>query len=173
MNRNKVAKQGMNAQPCETTIALTRCIDCACESWHAIKSSLTHRPSSQGWAPGVLPLCVCVWWFVKFFVFGWRVCVWWFGGGKNGGFWVLSPSMLYTWFFHATFRNACAIQTTILSKYSIQTAIASACCIHTTITLAIYIQLAHTSSRQPYFWCVSWQPQLTHLHSACVNTFRK
>ena len=28
------------------------------ESWHAIKGSLTHRPSSQGWAPGVLPLCV-------------------------------------------------------------------------------------------------------------------
>ena len=26
------------------------------ESWHAIKGSLTHRPSSQGWAPGVLPL---------------------------------------------------------------------------------------------------------------------
>ena len=23
------------------------------ESWHAIKGSLTHRPSSQGWAPGV------------------------------------------------------------------------------------------------------------------------
>ena len=30
------------------------------ESWHAIKGSLAHRPSSQGWAPGVLPLCVCM-----------------------------------------------------------------------------------------------------------------
>ena len=170
-------KQGMNAQPCETTIALTRCIDCACESWHAIKGSLTHRPSSQGWAPGVLPLCVCVCVCVclvvcQVFLYlgGGFVC-----GGLGGWFWVLSPSMLYTWFFHATFRNACTIQTTILSKYSVQTAIASACCIHTTIIhlQSMYIQLAHASSRQPYFRCVSWQPQLTHLHSACVNTFRK
>ena len=32
------------------------------ESWLAIKDSLTHRLSSQGWAPGVLLLCcsVCV-----------------------------------------------------------------------------------------------------------------
>ena len=30
------------------------------ESWHAIKDSLTHRPSSQGWAPGVLPFYVQV-----------------------------------------------------------------------------------------------------------------
>ena len=30
-------------------------------SWLAIKDSLTHRPSSQGWAPGVLLSCyVCV-----------------------------------------------------------------------------------------------------------------
>ena len=48
------------------------------ESWHAIKGSLAHRPSSQGWAPGVLPLCVCmcvcvcvcVWWFVFFLYLG-------------------------------------------------------------------------------------------------------
>ena len=60
------------------------------ESWHAIKGS---RPSSQGWAPGVLPLCVCA-----------CVCVCVFGGlyiflyldmcgglvGKKGGLWVLS-----------------------------------------------------------------------------------
>ena len=26
----------------------------------SIKGFLTHRPSSQGWAPGVLPLCVCM-----------------------------------------------------------------------------------------------------------------
>ena len=36
------------------------------ESWQAIKDSLTHRPSSQGWAPDVLPFyvqvcCVCTW----------------------------------------------------------------------------------------------------------------
>ena len=65
------------------------CCQCVClfghwvcgESWHAIKGS---RPSSQGWAPGVLPLCVCVcvWWFVYFFVFG---HVWWFGGKEGGG----------------------------------------------------------------------------------------
>ena len=30
------------------------------ESWHAMKDSLTHRPSSQGWAPGVLPFCTSV-----------------------------------------------------------------------------------------------------------------
>ena len=43
------------------------------ESWHAIKGSLTHRPSSQGWAPGVLPLCVCVCMYVC-------VCMCVFGG---------------------------------------------------------------------------------------------
>ena len=63
------------------------------ESWHAIKG---HRPSSQGWAPGVLPLCVCICMCVcvcvcvclvvcLVFIFGWRVCVWWFGGGGGGG----------------------------------------------------------------------------------------
>ena len=42
------------------------------ESWQAIKDSLTHRPSSQGWAPDVLPFYVqCV-----VCVLGWRV-----GGG--------------------------------------------------------------------------------------------
>ena len=25
-----------------------------------VHTRLSHRPSSQGWAPGVLPLCVCV-----------------------------------------------------------------------------------------------------------------
>ena len=66
------------------------------ESWHAIKDSLTHRPSSQGWAPGVLPLCVCMCMCVcvcvcvclvvcLVFIFGWRVCVWWVGGGEGGG----------------------------------------------------------------------------------------
>ena len=61
------------------------------ESWHAIKGSLTHRPSSQGWTPGVLPLCVCVCvCLVVCLVF----CIWveglcgWFGeinGGGGGG----------------------------------------------------------------------------------------
>ena len=49
------------------------------------KGSLTHRPSSQGWAPGVLYTCVCVCVCVcvvvcLVFVFWRRVCVWWFGG---------------------------------------------------------------------------------------------
>ena len=35
------------------------------ESWHAIKDSLTHRPSSQGWAPGVLTFFVQVFLFVS------------------------------------------------------------------------------------------------------------
>ena len=39
------------------------------ESWHAIKGC------TQGWAPGVLPLCVCVCVFdgglSSVFVFGW------------------------------------------------------------------------------------------------------
>ena len=30
------------------------------QSWHAIKDSLTHHPSSQGWAPGALPIYVQV-----------------------------------------------------------------------------------------------------------------
>ena len=42
------------------------------ESWLAIKDSLTHRPSSQGWAPGaLLPCCVvflCVVWCVCVFL---------------------------------------------------------------------------------------------------------
>ena len=41
------------------------------ESWHAMKDSLTHRPSSQGWAPGVLPFLykcfVCL-----LYVLGWK-----------------------------------------------------------------------------------------------------
>ena len=45
------------------------------ESWHAIKDSLTHRPSSQGWAPGVLPF------YVQVFV----LCVYLDGGMGGGG----------------------------------------------------------------------------------------
>ena len=33
------------------------------ESWLAIKDTLTHRPSSQGWAPSVLLSCQCVYVF--------------------------------------------------------------------------------------------------------------
>ena len=68
-----------------STDSFVLCTGCVGESWHAIKDSLTHRPSSQGWAPGVLPLCVCV---CLVFVFGWRVCVWWFVWGR--WLWVLS-----------------------------------------------------------------------------------
>ena len=58
------------------------------KSWHAIKGSLTHRPSSQGWPPGVLPLCVCMCVCVcgglsGFYIWMEGLCVvgWWGGGG--------------------------------------------------------------------------------------------
>ena len=64
------------------------------EGWHAIKGSLAHRPSSQGWAPGVLPLCVCVCMCVCVCVFGGLsfFCIWveglcvvvWRGNGGEG-----------------------------------------------------------------------------------------
>ena len=56
------------------------------ESWHAIKESLTHRPSSQGWAPGVLPFYVQVCCLS-------RVCTWMEGWGVEGDFYYLA-SML-------------------------------------------------------------------------------
>ena len=49
------------------------------ESWHAMKDSLTHRPSSQGWAPGVLPFLVQVFCLYP-------VCTWMEGWGEEGGF---------------------------------------------------------------------------------------
>ena len=49
------------------------------ESWHAIKDSLTHRPSSQGWAPSVLPFYVQVCCLS-------RVCAWMEGWGVEGDF---------------------------------------------------------------------------------------
>ena len=49
------------------------------ESWHAIKDSLTHHPSSQGWAPGVLPFYVQVCCLS-------RVCTWMEGWGVEGDF---------------------------------------------------------------------------------------
>ena len=52
------------------------------ESWHAIKDSLTHRPSSQGWAPGVLPFYVQVCCLS-------RVCTWMEGWGVEGDFYYL------------------------------------------------------------------------------------
>ena len=53
------------------------------ESWHAMKDSLTHRPSSQGWAPGVLPF------LYKCFVLS-PVCTWMEGWGEEGGYLLLS-----------------------------------------------------------------------------------
>ena len=70
------------------------------ESWHTIKGSLTHRPSSQGWAPGVLPLCVCVcvcvyvWWFVQFLCLGGGFVCGGLGGGGGGGFFSRLPFCL-------------------------------------------------------------------------------
>ena len=52
------------------------------ESWHAMKDSLTHRPSSQGWAPGVLPF------FVQVFCLS-PVCTWMEGWGEEGGYLLL------------------------------------------------------------------------------------
>ena len=42
------------------------------ESWHAMKDSLTHRPSSQGWAPGVLPFFLYKCFVCLLYVLGWR-----------------------------------------------------------------------------------------------------
>ena len=127
-------------------------------------------------------MCVCVCLVVcHFFVFGWRVCVWWFGGEINGGgggggggsgFFLL---VCYTHGFfmllsemHAPFKQPYFIQhpdshcfRMLHSHYNYTCNLHSACTCCT--------QLAHASSRQPYSWCVAWQPQLTHLHSACVN----
>ena len=52
------------------------------ESWHAMKNSLIHRPSSQGWAPGVLPF------FVQVFCLS-PVCTWMEGWGEEGGYLLL------------------------------------------------------------------------------------
>ena len=67
---------------------------CVCgESWYAIKDSLTHRPSSQGWAPGVLPFSVQVCYLC-------RVCTWLEGGGwrATSGFSYFSLYMYCTSF---------------------------------------------------------------------------
>ena len=54
------------------------------ESWLTIKDSLTHCPSSQGWASGILLLCcsvcVCVMFCECVFYIGKR----WVGGGGGG-----------------------------------------------------------------------------------------
>ena len=52
------------------------------ESWHAMKDSLTHRPSSQGWAPGVLTF------FVQVFCLS-PVCTWMEGWREEGGYLLL------------------------------------------------------------------------------------
>ena len=60
------------------------------ESWHAMKDSLTHRPSSQGWAPGVLPFLykcfVCL-----LYVLGWR------DGGRRVATYFFLFYYLYSW----------------------------------------------------------------------------
>ena len=63
------------------------------ESWHAMKDSLTHHPSSQGWAPGVQTF------FVQVFccllcVLGWR------DGGGGGGGGLLLTSLLSFLFYY-------------------------------------------------------------------------
>ena len=47
-----------------------------------MKDSLTHCPSSQGWAPGVLPF------FVQVFCLS-PVCTWMEGWGEEGGYLLL------------------------------------------------------------------------------------
>ena len=43
------------------------------ESWHAMKDSLTHHLSSQGWAPGVQTFFVQVFCCLLYmYVLGWR-----------------------------------------------------------------------------------------------------
>ena len=58
------------------------------ESWHAMKDSLTHCPSSQGWAPGVLPF------FCTSVLFVSCMCL---DGGMGGGGWLLTSffSIIY------------------------------------------------------------------------------
>ena len=57
------------------------------ESWHAMKDSLTHRPSSQGWAPGVLPFLYSVLFVSSMYL----------DGGMGGGGWLLTSffSIIY------------------------------------------------------------------------------
>ena len=49
---------------------------------HAIKDSLTHRPSSQGWAPSVLlschVMCICVCVLYRYILGFGDICWWWF-----------------------------------------------------------------------------------------------
>ena len=61
------------------------------ESWHAMKDSLTHRPSSQGWAPGVLPFFFCT--SVLF------VSCMYLDGGMGGGGWLLTSLFLFYYLY--------------------------------------------------------------------------
>ena len=56
------------------------------ESWHAMKDSLTYRPSSQGWAPGVLPFFCTSVLFVS--------CMY-LDEGMGGGGWLLNFFLFY------------------------------------------------------------------------------
>ena len=53
------------------------------ESWHAMKDSLTHRPSSQGWAPW------CPTFFCTSVLFLTLVCTWMEIWGEEGGYLLL------------------------------------------------------------------------------------
>ena len=76
------------------------------ESWLAIRDSLTHRPSSEGWAPGVLLSCY-VWVFVNMVSID--DCGFFISLYGCFGCWVTSPFFLlmslwlvcYTQWFHA------------------------------------------------------------------------
>ena len=76
------------------------------ESWLAVKDSLTHRPSSQGWAPRVLlPCCVvllCIVWCVCvcFCVCPCHFGVWWWRWG------FLSAFLYFFSGWYATYNNS-------------------------------------------------------------------
>ena len=61
------------------------------ESWHAMKDSLTHRPSSQGWAPGVLPFFVQVFCLYPVYMY--------LDGGMGGGGWLLTSLFLFYYLY--------------------------------------------------------------------------
>ena len=70
------------------------------ESWLAIKDSLTHRPSSQGWAPSVLlschVMCICVYgYFMYMDIWGLWIYV--------GGFYLFISLSIYLSIYLSTY----------------------------------------------------------------------
>ena len=72
---------------------------------------ITHCPGSQGWAPGVLPLCVCICMCVcvcmcmcvfgglsSFYIWMEGLCVvgWWGGEGGGSGFFLVFLFIFYS-----------------------------------------------------------------------------